>query len=100
MVYWIYSSLKSTDRTHLRSIIEGSYTCNTITLEIHLSSKIFITTLIWTQLIQLKIRIPGEKKAQLLRELDEVGINQAFIYPDLSNTAQYLTDSHLHDDLN
>ncbi|WP_164511321.1 hypothetical protein [Levilactobacillus mulengensis] len=52
------------------------------------------------QLIRLKIRIPGEKKAQLLQDLDTIGINQAFIYPDLSHAAQYLADPHLHDDLN
>ncbi|MFD1454295.1 FRG domain-containing protein [Levilactobacillus lanxiensis] len=51
-------------------------------------------------LIRFRIKIPGEKKAQLLKDLDAIGINQAFIYPDLSNAAQYLTDPHLHDDLN
>jgi len=51
-------------------------------------------------LIQLRISIPGKKKAQVLKDLDVIGINLAFIYPDLSNAAQYLKDPRLHDDLN
>lgn len=41
-----------------------------------------------------KIKIPKDAKQQILKELDELGINEAFIYPDLEHFSKYLSNKY------
>lgn len=40
------------------------------------------------------IVIPADKKKKILSQLDNIGINQKFIYPDLDNIASYIKNNY------
>ncbi len=40
------------------------------------------------------LRIPAEQKASILHELDMIGINEAFVYPELEHQAAYIKKRH------
>lgn len=40
------------------------------------------------------LRIPAEQKTSILHELDMIGINEAFVYPELEHQAAYIKKRH------
>lgn len=46
------------------------------------------------QKIDYEYEIIISNKKQILRELDNIGINKKFIYPDSDNIAQYIKEKY------
>ena len=44
--------------------------------------------------IERSIIIPTEEKKQLLYELDAIGINKSFLFPELEHQASYIRQQH------
>ena len=40
------------------------------------------------------LRIPAEQKSAILHELDMIGINEAFVYPELEHQTSYIKKRH------
>ena len=40
------------------------------------------------------LRIPSDQKSSILHELDMIGINEAFVYPELEHQASYIKNRH------
>ena len=40
------------------------------------------------------LRIPAEQKSSILHELDMIGINEAFVYPELEHQTSYIKKRH------
>ena len=41
----------------------------------------------------IKMRIPSAKKAEVLKQLDQLGINEKFCFPEIDKVAHYLKEN-------